>query len=246
MTVEIDRTDRVRPSRFELFRLAMRERSDPDPYYSRLAAVTIADLPVPVAGQRVLDLGCGTGWDAAALRDARATVVAADVEPELAGLALGRGTPSLAADGLSLPFADATFDGIYCSNILEHVPSVEGLFDEIARVVRPGGWVWLSWTNWYSPWGGHHMTPIHLLGPRLGTRVYYRLFGPPPKNVPGEGLFPTYVGKTLDLVRAHPDLDLVDAMPRYYPAFRFILRVPGLREVATWNCVLVIERRAGG
>ena len=109
----------------------------------------------------------------------------------------------------------------------------------------PGGWAWVSWTNWYSPWGGHHMSPIHLLGPRLGTKVYFRFFGPPPKNVPGEGLFPTYVGRTLDLVRHHPGLVLDDAMPRYYPEMRWILRVPGLREVATWNCVLVLHRRGG-
>jgi SAM-dependent methyltransferase len=229
-------------SKRQLLRLALAERTNPDPYYAALADVTIAELGVPHQGRLVLDLGCGTGWDAAALRTSGARVIAVDIEEDLARTAKHRGTPSLAADGLRLPFGDATFDGVYSSNIVEHVPSVERLLDEIARVTKPGGWSWVSWTNWYSPWGGHHMTPFHLLGPRLGTWVYYRLFGPPPKNVPGEGLFPTYVGRTLDLARHHPHLVLEDALPRYYPSMRWLLRVPGLREFATWNCVMVLRR----
>lgn len=229
-------------SKRELFRLAMRERHDPDPYYRKLAVRTVAELPFDVAGKRVLDLGCGQGFDAAALRDAGALVTAMDLDVSLAGETQGRGVRALAADALRAPFADATFDIVYCSNIVEHVPSVSRLFDEIARLLVPGGAAWVSWTNWFSPWGGHHIIPFHLLGPRLGPRVHERLRGRPPKNVPGEGLFPTHVGATLRLVDHHVGLELVDASPRYYPSQRWILRVPGLRELATWNCVLVVRR----
>jgi SAM-dependent methyltransferase len=231
-----------RPSRRELFALAMNERKDPASYYEQLARVTIEDLPVEVHGRRVLDLGCGGGYDSAALIAAGAQVTAMDLERDGLALARDRGVPALCADANRLPFADATFDGIYSSNVLEHVPSIEVLLDEAHRVLRPGGWAWISWTNWFSPWGGHHIIPLHMLGPRLGPRLWNRLFGPPPKNVPGEGLFPTYVGATLAMVERHPGWRLVDAMPRYYPGHRWILKVPGLREVVTWNCVLVLER----
>ena len=125
-------------SKRELFRLAMRERHDPDPYYRKLAVRTVAELPFDVAGKRVLDLGCGQGFDAAALRDAGALVTAMDLDVSLAGETQGRGVRALAADALRAPFADATFDIVYCSNIVEHVPSVSRLFDEIARLLVPG------------------------------------------------------------------------------------------------------------
>ena len=46
------------------------------------------------------------------------------------------------------------------------------------------------------------------------------------------------------MVDERPGLRLVDALPRYYPSQRWIMKVPGLREVAAWNCVLVVEKAA--
>ena len=59
----------------------------------------------------------------------------------------------------------AAADGVVCSNLLEHTRDAEAVIREIERVLRPGGWAYLSWTNWYSPHGGHEMSPYHLLGP---------------------------------------------------------------------------------
>jgi SAM-dependent methyltransferase len=231
------------PTRREVLRLFLNERRDPDPYYRRLADLTIARLGVELAGARVLDLGSGTGWDAAAIHARGATVVAADLDRVCAALAARHGLAAVCADGAHLPFRAGTFDGVYSSNMLEHVPSVPILLEELARIIRPGGWAWMSFTNWYSPWGGHNITPLHLLGPTIGPRVYERLFGPPPKNVPGVGLFPIHIGQVLRAVETNGSFVREQMMPRYYPSQRWIVRVPGLRELATWNCVLVLRRR---
>ena len=45
----------------------------------------------------------------------------------------------LAGDALRLPFADATFDVVICSEVLEHLPDYRGALREILRVLRPGG-----------------------------------------------------------------------------------------------------------
>jgi SAM-dependent methyltransferase len=228
-----------------LWRLFRNERDDPEPFYRLLADEAVDDLEQrhgPLRGQKIVDLGCGPGWYADALRDAGAVVV--PIEGAAEELARG-GTPlrgAVVANATRAPLPDGWADGILCSNMLEHTPDTQAVLDEVARLLRPGGWAFVSWTNWYSPWGGHDMTPWHLLGPQLGPRAYERIHGPPRKNRAGEGLFPVHIGPTLRLVSASPQLSLERAEPRYWPWARAIVRVPGLREVLTWNCVLRLRR----
>lgn len=230
------------PTSVELLRLFAKEKTDPDPFYESLARRSIHQFRHPFAGRRVLDLGCGHGYDTLAMRAAGAEVVPVDMD--MAKLR-ATGEPlegGVRGDATRLPFPDGTFDGVYCSNLLEHTPEVPPVFDEVERVLKPGGWAWVSWTNWYSPWGGHEIVPLHMLGPDVGLRLWRRFFGEPRVNVPYVELWPTYIGRILADVRSRPGLRLVDASPRYWSGQRWILKVPGLREVATWNCVLELER----
>lgn len=238
--------DRSTPTKRELFKLFLHEKTEPIPFYTRLAQRSIGEFPFPLEGARVLDLGSGPGFYCSAMRARGAEVTPVDLEVESLQIDGAPLAGAVATDGGRLPFPASTFDGVFCSNMLEHTPEPASIFDETARVLRPGGWAWVSWTNWYSPWGGHNIVPLHYLGPHLGLRVWRALFGEPPKNIPFVGLFPTYVGRVLDLAAAHPGLELVDAYPRYYPTQRWILRVPGLREVATWNCLLLLRRPLDG
>lgn len=245
MTREVRGAPPPLTSRRALLALFLAEKRDPEPFYRALAARTLAGWPFALDGARVLDLGCGGGQLGQALADAGAHVVGADLDVDDLAEAVRRGGTCAAADGTQLPFLEGAFDGVVCSNVLEHTPDPSAVFDEIERVLEPGGWAWVSWTNWYSPWGGHEIVPLHYLGPRLGLTLWRWLRGEPRKNVPFEGLWPTHIGSTLALVRARPGLRLLDAMPRYYPSQRWLLRVPGLREVATWNCLLLLERTVG-
>jgi SAM-dependent methyltransferase len=233
----------ARPAgRLELFRLALTEEDDPEPFYTKLAERSISELPFPVRSRRILDLGSGPGYYSRALVRGGAEVVAIDLGDENVAAAAASGLNALHSDGTCLPFPDATFDGVLCSNMLEHTPTPEDIFDEIERVLRPGGWAWVSWTNWYSPWGGHSITPWHYFGPRMGARLYWELFGPPTKNLPYDTLWPTYIGRTLRQLDARPGLRVLDAVPRYYPSQRWIMKIPGVREVLAWNCLLLLER----
>ncbi|MGH9085641.1 MAG: glycosyltransferase [Acidimicrobiales bacterium] len=231
--------------KIELFQLFTAERADPEPFYRRLAARSIAELPYQVEGRLILDLGAGPGHFAAALRDAGAAVIALDKDASDSSAGADRSLASVCGDGTRLPLSDASIDGIFCSNMLEHTPEPGAVLHEMARVVRPGGWAWVSWTNWYSPWGGHDITPFQYLGPTWGARAHRRLFGEPRKNAPGDGLWPTHIGHVLRQVAAEPMFEVRDVFPRYYPSQRWITRVPGLREVLTWNCVLLLHRREG-
>ena len=230
-----------------LWRLFRAEQSDPEPFYRYLAAEAAGDLDRchgPLAGQTIVDLGCGPGHYTRAFRDRGATVIQVDNDPAEMALAGGPPEGALLADAGALPLGTASVDGAFCSNLLEHTPHAEPVITEIERVLRPGGWGYISWTNWYSPWGGHDMSPYHFLGPRLGPRLYERRHGPPRKNPYGAGLWAVHVGPTLRLVRSRPGLAIERVEPRYWPQLRFVCRIPGVRELVTWNCVIRV-RRAG-
>ncbi len=235
--------DRVRT----LWRLWRNEREDPEPFYRLLAAEAAESLDRrhgPLAGRRIVDLGCGPGIYTRAFRERGADVIPVDNSLDEASL-VGEPVPGLLlADAGALPLDDASVDGAFCSNLLEHTPDTPAVIREIERVLRPGGWGYISWTNWYSPWGGHDMTPYQFLGPRLGPRLYVRRNGPPRKNPYGAGLWAVHVGPTIRYVRSRPGLRITAVEPRYWPQLRLICRVPGLREVATWNCVIRVERVA--
>jgi hypothetical protein len=60
----------------------------------------------------------------------------------------------------------------------------------------------------------------------------------------GIELFRLDIGQILKWVQEDERADIIDVFPRYYPAWaRPIVRVPGVREVATWNVSLVLLRQ---
>ena len=231
-----------------LFQAFRKEQTDPDLFYGMLAADSTAQVAhyVPLAGRTVLDVGGGPGYFADSFRRAGARYLAIDSdvgEMSLHGHSPEPGT-SILGSGLHLPVRDGAVDVCYSSNVLEHVPDPWRMADEMVRVTRPGGYVFVSFTSWLSPWGGHETSPWHYLGGRFAARRYARRYGKPPKNVYGESLFAVSVSDGLDWARRHPDADVVDALPRYHPRWaRPVLKIPGVREVVTWNLLLVLRRR---
>ena len=104
-------------------------------------------------GQRVLDVGAGTGNAAIAAAARGAGVVASDLTPEL--LDVGRRLAAQAgvdvawqqADAEDLPYPDASFDVVLSCIGAMFAPHHQQAADELVRVVRPGGTVGLaSWT----------------------------------------------------------------------------------------------------
>ena len=91
---------------------------------------------------RVLDLGCGAGDSVDLFRslDPNVRWTGADVEdsPEVAQRTR-TDAEFVTFDGLRLPFADRSFDLVYCKQVLEHVRHPAPLLAEVARVLRPEG-----------------------------------------------------------------------------------------------------------
>lgn len=228
-----------------LFRAFLVEQSDPDHFYSTLAADSVRQLLefTELSGRLLLDVGGGPGYFHDAFTSAGATYLG--VDPDLGELSARGRQPAgmMRASGYALPFRDGAVDICYSSNVLEHVEHPRIMLDEMIRVTRPGGTILVSFTPWYSPWGGHETAPWHYLGGHYARHRYARRTGHQPKNRFGESLFPLTVGAALRLgLRA--DAELRAAFPRYHPWWaRWIATVPGLREVASWNLVMVFAKR---
>jgi SAM-dependent methyltransferase len=92
--------------------------------------------------RRVMDLGCGAGDSVDLFRAVVPDVswVGVDIEdsPEVAGRTRAD-AEFVTFDGRSLPFVDASFELVYCKQVLEHVEHPRELLAEVARVLQPGG-----------------------------------------------------------------------------------------------------------
>jgi SAM-dependent methyltransferase len=233
-----------------LFRAFRAEQTDPDRFYRALAADSVALLHrwSPLADQTVLDIGGGPGYFADAFTEAGARY--AGLEPDAGELTARGGVAgnTVRGSGLDLPVADGSIDVTFSSNVLEHVPDPVRMVEEMVRVTRPGGLVFLSWTPWLSPWGGHETSPWHYLGGRRAADRYARRHGRRPKNDVGHSLFPCAVGPMVRWARnvqASGRAEVLDVFPRYHPWWaHWVMAVPGVREVASWNAVIVL--RPGG
>lgn len=228
-----------------LFRAFLVEQSDPDHFYGLLAQDSVRQVSgyVPLAGRTVLDVGGGPGYFAAAFRAAGARYVGLDPDVGDFSAAGDAVAGMLRGSGTALPVRSGGVDVTFSSNVLEHVAEPTRMLDEMVRVTRPGGVLFVSFTPWLSPWGGHETAPWHYLGGDRARRRYERRNGRPPKNRFRETLHPTSIAQTLRWARGNVEVELLDALPRYHPWWgRWVIRIPGVREVAAWNLLLVLRR----
>jgi SAM-dependent methyltransferase len=115
------------------------EQSLADDYIPRFAR---GDLGVAPAGARVMDLGSGEGGSVDQFRAAAPGCrwVGVDIADSVESRARTRQDAEFVIfDGVHLPFDEASFDLVYCKQVLEHVAHPEPLLAEVARVLRPGG-----------------------------------------------------------------------------------------------------------
>lgn len=229
-----------------LFAAFRHEQDDPDRFYSALAADSVGQLSgyLDLPGRTVLDVGGGPGYFREAFRAAGATYVALDADVgELSGLGeIAAGT--VIGDGMRLPFRDDAVDLTYSSNVLEHVRIPGGWPRRCCGSPGRAGSPSCPTPCGTDPGGGHETAPWHFLGGGRARRRYRRRHGREPKNRFGESLFAVTVRDGLDWAARQQSATVLDILPRYHPRWSYaLLRVPGLREVLTWNLVIVLRKR---
>jgi SAM-dependent methyltransferase len=91
---------------------------------------------------KVLDVGCGE-MPFRALLGPDASYTGIDV-PSAQAFGMGESPDIVPFDGRSIPFPDASFDHVLCTEVLEHVEEPSALISEMLRVLRPGGTIMVT------------------------------------------------------------------------------------------------------
>ena len=219
------------------------EQPDPARFYTALARDSTAQVEqyVDLRGARLVDVGGGPGYFRDEFVRAGADYFSVDVDAHDVTGACGH---RVVGSGMQLPFRSGAFDVAYSSNVLEHVTDPWQMAEEMLRVVRPGGVVFISYTVWFGPWGGHETAPWHLVSGAYARRRFRRKHHREPKNRFGESLFAVTVADGVRWARAQEHGEVLDVTARYNPRWAHVLlRIPILREVTTWNLVIVLRRR---
>jgi SAM-dependent methyltransferase len=187
---------------------------------SELGAITeqlerqlILELVGDDPGRRMLDIGCGDGEFALELKRRGAAVVGIDASAEMIDAARARAARESAdvrfevAVAERLPFADGQFDLVTAITILCFVADAAPVFQEIARVMRPGGRLVIGELGKWSTWAAGRRVRAWL-GSRLWRRGRFRTAGELRDLAEGVGL-------TVNTVRGAV----------YYPRSRVAARV---------------------
>ena len=149
-----------------------------------------------LAGKRVLELGCGTGLNTEYLAKHASHVIGVDFSEQMLTKARQRikakNVSFLPAD-ITKPwsFKDGSFDFIVASLVLEHIKDVRPIFDEVFRVLRPGGQCYLSELH---PYKQLRQSQAKFVSQETGTEVLVDAFTHMISEYVNEGL---YAGLTL-------------------------------------------------
>ena len=154
-------------------------------YYRSAKVIAFLERAGVAVRGRVLDAGCGGGGMPLSLAEEAGVVVGIDPAERFqdAGARLGRerGLRNLhfaLADGMALPFRGGSFDLVLSHAVIEHVADAPLYLRECARVLAPGGRVYLS-TSPYLSFAGAHLprlkvpVPLHLI---VGRRAAFAAF----------------------------------------------------------------------
>ena len=222
-------------------------------------------------GKHLLDVGCGLGGKTVAYAEAGAEVVGTDLleknVEQSGGYAKMKGARAsfFVGDAAALPLVAGTFDTVVANDAMEHFAEPEHALREMARVVRPGGAIWIFFTPHYSPLGSHLYdyvyTPwCHLLFTRgqlesaIRRVLEERMRGESREGIDARvaQIMASYdrdlnhmsVRRFLHIARAVREVRVsrLELKPAKFSFLKPLTRVPGLRELVSGFVVCRLER----
>lgn len=169
---DVDHSWRLGKAGSPIYRLYDRLRGGVNHGLVRYLTASLGRLGLP-DGVRVLEAGSGPAFASSLLARASAFGMSAALDYDPAALGEGRrrdpALRAVAGDLMRLPFADASFDLVWNSSTLEHLPDRDGALREMVRITKPGGGVFIGVPYAYGPLGVQRTIPNTKAGAWIGT-----------------------------------------------------------------------------
>jgi 2-polyprenyl-3-methyl-5-hydroxy-6-metoxy-1,4-benzoquinol methylase len=150
----------------------------------RLVEAMGSPLSSELADQHVLEVGCGAGRFTEILLDLGAMVYSIDhsnaVEVNTNNFPQSQKHIVVQADVGSLPYAENAFDVVFCLGVIQHTPDPEVTIRNLARHVKPGGWLVIDHyshsISWYLRTAPLFRQVLKRLDPQLSFRIVSTIF----------------------------------------------------------------------
>ena len=143
----------------------------------------------PIDGRKILEVG--SGWGGICVEFAHAGGIVTGIEPDKEELQISRLLDQIEGTGIdfihgygeNLPFVDNSFDIVICNSVIEHVADVSVVISEMMRVLKSGGFIYLSTPNYLFPFEAHYKILFPPLLPRFLAKIDLRLRGRNPSFI---------------------------------------------------------------
>ncbi len=123
------------------------ERERHLPYHRMLDDLEVEIVERYARGKQVLEVGCGTGLILGRVAEFASDAMGIDLSGGMLAKAASRGLHVAQASATELPIKDGAVDVAYSFKVLAHIPDIQQAMREMARVVRPGGYVIAEFYN---------------------------------------------------------------------------------------------------
>lgn len=136
-------------------------------FFAQRAASSFAQFgELDFSNQEVLDIGSGLGANISFIAKAGARhITALDIsEQQLSSTKKmihnavndqQKTVSFVVADAANLPFENSSFNSMVAADTFEHIDNLSGAMKELARVLKPGGYLYAYFPPFYAPWGAH-------------------------------------------------------------------------------------------
>ncbi|MBS3109544.1 class I SAM-dependent methyltransferase [Candidatus Woesearchaeota archaeon] len=235
----------MKVSEFAEFYRLIRQRTVSEKHYIRFQEFQaervvrgIAET-VGLKGKLMLDLGCGRGGYTKIFQKQGGIVVSLDMEhPPVPKLFRA----FVQGDATQLPFKDNTFDFVYSSSLIEHLPVPSKFLKEVCRVIKKGAVFYLSFPPFYTPVGGHQFKPYNMFLPERAATFMARKFNNSRSykyNDERGKLYIMTIRKARKLAKA-AGFTILKTKTRFLKINPS--RIPLLNEILTWHVEFYLQK----
>lgn len=209
----------------------------------------IESQEIPIHNYRVLELAAGVGGYSATLYRSSKQFVSSDIY-HFPNYTQHPFIDYVIFDASKkYPFDDNSFDFIFCSSLIEHVENPGDMMQEIKRVLKGDGYLYMSFPPFYSLYGGHHLSPFHYLGEKMALKLSKKIYGNVLEEATqysnlwgeGRGLFVRTV-KSVKKILGDYDFAVNLVWPRFLMKFN-IAKIPLLNEVLCWHVCFICRNK---